>query len=245
LSAVGIYGGTFDPIHLGHLHVITQLLQRDIIDHLLIVPAGQPLLRADAPVATAAQRRAMCQLAIGSLWNDVANISHGKNPEVLDYPTQKPEKLLDRIIRSASDEGDLVADFFVGSGTTAAVAEKLGRKWIVSDLGKFSIHTTRKRMINVQRQLKADGKDFRAFEILNLGKYERQHYIGINENLRLEEQLKQVEAREQEFVTLILNAYNADTADGFKTFQGKKTHFIKHTFSIMNSFLSNPFSRSS
>jgi DNA modification methylase len=163
------------------------------------------------------------QLAIGSLWNDVANISHGKNPEVLDYPTQKPEKLLDRIIRSASDEGDLVADFFVGSGTTAAVAEKLGRKWIVSDLGKFSIHTTRKRMINVQRQLKADGKDFRAFEILNLGKYERQHYIGINENLRLEEQLKQVEAREQEFVTLILNAYNADTADGFKTFQGKKS----------------------
>ncbi len=163
------------------------------------------------------------QLAIGSLWNDIANISHGKNPEVLDYPTQKPEKLLDRIIRSASDEGDLVADFFVGSGTTAAVAEKLGRKWIVSDLGKFSIHTTRKRMINVQRQLKEDGKDFRAFEILNLGKYERQHYIGINENLRLEEQLKQVEAREQEFVTLILSAYNADTADAFKTFQGKKS----------------------
>ncbi len=64
------------------------------------------------------------------------------------------------------------------------MAEKLGRKWIVSDLGKFAIHTTRKRMIGVQRQLKAEGKDYRAFEILNLGKYERQHYIGVNPNLR-------------------------------------------------------------
>jgi len=99
--------------------------------------------------------------------------------ERIGYPTQKPEALLERIIRASSNEGDLVADFFCGSGTTAAVAEKLGRKWIVSDLGKFAIHTTRKRMIGVQRQLKAKGQNYRAFEILNLGKYERQHYIGI------------------------------------------------------------------
>ena len=90
--------------------------------------------------------------------------------------------------QASSNEGDLVADFFCGSGTTAAVAEKLGRKWIVSDLGKFAIHTTRKRLIGVQRQLKAEGKDYRAFEILNLGKYERQHYIGVNPNLREAEQ---------------------------------------------------------
>jgi DNA modification methylase len=143
--------------------------------------------------------------------------------ERTEYPTQKPEKLLEYIIRSATNENDIVCDFFVGSGTTAAVAEKLGRKWIASDLGKFGIHTTRKRMISVQRELKAEGKDFRAFEILNLGKYERQHYIGINENLRLEEQQKQIQAREQEFVGLILNAYKADIAEGFKTFQGKKS----------------------
>ena len=80
-----------------------------------------------------------------------------------------------------------------GSGTTLAIAEKLGRKWIGSDLGKFAIHTTRKRLIGVQRALKADGKDFRAFEILNLGKYERAHYIGVNLNLRQEEQQKQLE----------------------------------------------------
>jgi DNA modification methylase len=77
-----------------------------------------------------------------------------KSSEKCDYPTQKPESLLERIIKASSNEGDLVADFFCGSGTTAAVAEKLGRKWIVSDLGKFAIHTTRKRMIGVQRKLK-------------------------------------------------------------------------------------------
>ena len=105
-----------------------------------------------------------------------------------DYATQKHEQLLERILKASSNEGDLVADFFCGSGTTAAVAEKLGRKWICADLGKFAIHTTRKRMIGVQRQLKAEGEDYRAFEILNLGKYERQHYIGLNPNLREVEQ---------------------------------------------------------
>ncbi len=99
--------------------------------------------------------------------------------ERVNYPTQKPEKLLERIIKASSNEGDLVADFFCGSGTTCAVAEKLGRKWIGSDLGKFAIHTTRKRLIGVQRQLKAERRPWRAFEILNLGKYERQHYIGL------------------------------------------------------------------
>jgi DNA modification methylase len=156
------------------------------------------------------------------VWN-FGIISQRDKTERVDYPTQKPEELIERIIKASSNEGDLVADFFCGSGTTAAVAEKLGRKWINSDLGKFSIHTTRKRMIGVQRALKSEGKDFRAFEILNLGKYERQYYIGINENLRLEEQYKQVEARENEFVSLILNAYKADIAEGFKTFQGKKS----------------------
>jgi nicotinate-nucleotide adenylyltransferase len=67
LSRVGIYGGTFDPIHLGHLHVITQLFEKDLVDQLLVVPAGEPLLRDNAPIASAAQRRAMCQLALSDL----------------------------------------------------------------------------------------------------------------------------------------------------------------------------------
>ena len=78
---------------------------------------------------------------------------------------------------ASSNENDIVADFFCGSGTTAAVAEKLGRKWIVSDLGKFAVHTTRKRLLGVQRSARRR-KTYRAFEILNLGKYERQHFVA-------------------------------------------------------------------
>ena len=147
--------------------------------------------------------------------NPVAN-------ERLDYPTQKPEALLERIIKTSSNKGDIVMDIFSGSGTTEAVAEKLGRKWIGADLGKFAIHTTRKRLIGVQRQLKAEGKDYRAFEILNLGKYERQHYIGVNPNLREAEQRKQLEEKEAAFLDLILRAYRAEKTDGFASFHGKK-----------------------
>ena len=158
---------------------------------------------------------------ISTLWTDVKFIDSWGD-EALSYPTQKPEALLERIIKASSNEGDLVADFFCGSGTTPAVAEKLGRKWICADLGKFAIHTTRKRMIGVQRQLKADGKDYRAFEILNLGKYERQHFIGVNPNLREEEQQKQLQEKEAAFLDLILNAYRAEKVEHFAAFHGKK-----------------------
>jgi DNA modification methylase len=158
---------------------------------------------------------------VDSVWDDIPPV----NPQAIErvnFPTQKPEALLERVIKASSNEGDLVVDVFCGSGTTAAVAEKLGRKWIVTDLGKFAIHTTRKRMIGVQRQLKAEGKGYRAFEILNLGKYERQHYIGINPNLREAEQQKQLEEKEAAFVDLILRAYRAEKVDGFTTFHGKR-----------------------
>jgi len=158
---------------------------------------------------------------VDDLWDDVYPVN-SQAEEVVGYPTQKPIKLLERIIKSSSSEGDIVADFFVGSGTTTAVAEKLGRKWIASDLGKFSVHTTRKRLIGVQRQLKREEKNWRAFEILNLGKYERAHYIGVNTNLREVEQQKQLEQKEAKFLELILHAYKADKVEQFKTFQGKK-----------------------
>jgi len=156
-----------------------------------------------------------------NLWTDISPINSQAH-ESQGYATQKPEKLLERIIKASSNEGDLIADFFCGSGTTAAVAEKLGRKWICTDLGKFGIHTTRKRMIGVQRQLKADGKDYRAFEILNLGKYERQHYIGVNPDLREEQRVQQLAAKEAAFLDLILRAYRAEKTDGFASFHGKR-----------------------
>lgn len=166
-----------------------------------------------------------------TVWSDIKQVyadpraykaNQEAHSEILGYPTQKPEALLERVITASSDEGDLVADFFCGSGTTAAVAENLGRKWIVADLGKFAIHTTRKRMIGVQRQRKEREEDYRSFEILNLGRYERQHFVGVNPNLRDEEQQQQLEAKEQEFLTLILNAYKAEATDNFPPFHGRR-----------------------
>ncbi len=157
---------------------------------------------------------------IQSVWTDILPSKTGA--ELVGYPTQKPEALLKRVLEASSKPGDLIADFFVGSGTTAAVAEKLGRKWICTDLGKFAVHTTRKRMVQVQRELKAADEPYRAFEILNLGKYERQHFVGINPNLREAEQQAQREKKEADFLALILRAYRAEKVDGFATFHAKK-----------------------
>ncbi len=107
----------------------------------------------------------------GSVW-DVPILQGGD--ENIGYPTQKPEALLERIIKASSNEGDLVADFFCGSGTTGAVAERLGRRWILADLGRFAIHTTRKRLIQLQSELHSGEKPYRAFDVYNLGRYERQ-----------------------------------------------------------------------
>jgi hypothetical protein len=147
-------------------------------------------------------------LQVQSIWSDVNKIHHLAN-ERLDYPTQKPEELIRRIISTSTNPDDLVADFFCGSGTTAAVAEKLGRKWIATDLGKFGIHTTRKRLIGVQREAKAAEKDFRAFEVLNLGRYERQAYLNIGGRLSPDERTQALSRKEQEFRELILRAYKA------------------------------------
>ena len=156
-----------------------------------------------------------------SLWSDISNVN-SQSSERLDYPTQKPETLIERIIKASSNEGDIVLDCFAGSGTTAAVSEKLNRKWICSDLGKFSIHTTRKRMIGIQRELKKNKKNWRAFEILNLGKYQRQHYIFDGKNVRDEIKTEQRKIKEKEFENLILEAYRATSVDGFSTIHGKK-----------------------
>jgi len=96
------------------------------------------------------------------------------NTEKVGYDTQKNENLLERIILASSNDDSIVADFFCGSGTTLAVAERFGRKWIGADLGRFSIHTTRKRMLQVQRELHSSGKPYRSFDVYNLGRYERQ-----------------------------------------------------------------------
>ncbi len=157
---------------------------------------------------------------IGDIWDDINSVNQVAK-ERLDYPTQKPEALLERILLASSNEGDLVADFFCGSGTTAAVAEKLGRKWICTDLGKFAIHTTRKRLIQVQRERKAVDETFRAFEVLNLGRYERQIYLNVSGRLTGKKKEQALARREQEFRDLILKAYRAEPLPDAGFFHGK------------------------
>lgn len=158
------------------------------------------------------------------VWTDIQSIQSAAT-ERMDYPTQKPEALLERIIKASSKEGDLVADFFVGSGTTAAVAEKLGRKWIATDLGKFGIHTTRKRLIGVQREKKAAEQDFRAFEVLNLGRYERQAYLNVGGRLSGEQKAQALTQKENEFRDLILRAYKATEFGGTEGTQAQDGFF--------------------
>jgi site-specific DNA-methyltransferase (adenine-specific)/adenine-specific DNA-methyltransferase len=91
----------------------------------------------------------------------------GNSKQNVNYGTQKPEKLLERIIKVSSDENSIVADFFCGSGTTGAVAEKLNRKWIISDLGKPACMISRKRLID---------QDSKPFLFESIGDYQKEQY---------------------------------------------------------------------
>ena len=103
---VGLYGGTFDPIHNGHLHVIQQLIARKIVDHLLVLPAGQPRLRDNEPRATGAQRRAMCQLAVNELPADIKKFVEVNPIEVL---REGPSYTIDTVEAVAQNyEGDTI-----------------------------------------------------------------------------------------------------------------------------------------
>ena len=115
-----------------------------------------------------------------------------------------------------------MADFFCGSGTTLAVAEKLGRKWIGCDLGRFAIHTSRKRLIGVQREARKAGTAYRSFEILNLGKYERQYFVGIDPNVPEPQRRVQSIQREEHYVNLILSAYKGERVFQNPPFHGRK-----------------------
>jgi len=106
-------------------------------------------------------------------WNDIATIGYS-HTQITGYPTQKPEKLLERIISASSNKGDIVLDAFAGSGTTLAVAEKLGRRWIGIDCGKLAIYTIQKRMLNLKSEIGNKGKPqkSKAFTLYNAGLYD-------------------------------------------------------------------------
>ena len=152
----------------------------------------------------------------------VPDINIGNSNEKTGFDTQKTEDLLSIFILASSDPGDLVADFFCGSGTTLAVAEKLGRRWIGCDLSRYAIHITRKRLLEIEnsKDLENEGKKYgkkaRPFEILNLGKYERQLW-----------QIKTFTAKDEkqalfEYLAFILKLYGAEPISGFSFIHGKK-----------------------
>lgn len=162
--------------------------------------------------------RAPAELRISdSVWSGLPIYSAANN-----YPTEKNERFLEEVLTLSTKSGDLVADFFCGSGTTLAVAEKLGRKWIGCDLGRFAIHTTRKRLIGVQRQLKSEDKPYRSFEILNLGKYERQYFVGIDPTLPEAQRRIVTIQKEEHYLSLILSAYKAERLIQMPPFHGRK-----------------------
>jgi len=157
-------------------------------------------------------------VVLQDIWTDVYRQSA---PE---YPTQKPEALLERLIKASSNDGDLVLDCFVGSGTTAVIAEQLGRRWIACDLSRFAIHTTRKRMLGIP--------NVKPFVVQNLGKYERQEWqvaeFPTNGKDRLEEQRE----REAAYRQFILDLYHAKPITGHTWLHGAKGGRMVHVGAV-------------
>ena len=151
-----------------------------------------------------------------SLWTDIPILSPTALERV-DYPTQKPEVLLERILKASANENDLVLDCFCGSGTTAAVAEKNNRRWIACDLSRFAIHTTRKRLLSID--------NVRPFVVQNLGKYERQQW-------QKAEFGDDAEARAVSYRDFILDLYQARSITGYTWLHGIKGGRMVHVGAV-------------
>ncbi|MFX1366110.1 MAG: site-specific DNA-methyltransferase [Promethearchaeota archaeon] len=132
------------------------------------------------------------------VWNDIPYV-RANTVEYQGFSTQKPERLLRRIILASSDKDDLVADFFCGSGTTLTVAEKLGRRWIGCDLNKHAIHMIRKRILNLAKSnnildwKKSYNKDPNSFKILSTKKKEIRQFIPrvlLDKDAKVEENIE-------------------------------------------------------
>ncbi|MFW6116232.1 MAG: DNA methyltransferase [bacterium] len=159
-------------------------------------------------------------------WPDCPKILSYNAAENWGYPTQKPESLIKRIIVGHSDEGDLVADFFCGSGTVGAVAEKLGRRWIMSDLSRFAIQTTRKRLLNLHAYSTASStlEDYhrptRPLEILNMGSYQKHKFT--------ENGYPPVE----QYIEFILKLYRAQRLEGYAFLHGRRGRRLVHVSGV-------------
>ncbi|HWP81844.1 MAG TPA: site-specific DNA-methyltransferase [Bacteroidota bacterium] len=155
---------------------------------------------------------------VQSVWTDIHPVN-SQAKEDTKYATQKPEALLERIIKASSNEGDLVLDCFCGSGTTAAVAEKLNRRWIACDLGRFAIHTTRKRLLQIP--------NVKPFVVQNLGKYERQQWASA-EFANPEDRA----AQERAYRKFIIELYHGQPINGYAWLHGVKAGRMLHVGAV-------------
>jgi adenine-specific DNA-methyltransferase len=155
---------------------------------------------------------------IDDVWLNLPSIQiMSYSGEKTGYPTQKNRDVLERIVGASSNPGDLIADFFVGSGTTADVAERLGRRWIAADLSRFAIHTTRKRLLSIDA--------VSPFEVRNLGKYERQLWQAAEFGDDAEHRV----ARYRQFV---LKLYGADPIEGYLWLHGLRRRRFVHVSTV-------------
>ena len=154
---------------------------------------------------------------VADMWTDIFDVNSVAE-ERTGYATQKPEALLSRVLGASSRSGVLVADFFCGSGTTLAVAEKLGRRWIGCDLGRWGIHVSRKRLLGIE--------NCKPFEVLNLGKYERQYWQGVSFGGAKDRPL--IEQALYEYFAFILKLYGAQPVAGLAHLHGKKGKAMVH-----------------
>lgn len=155
-------------------------------------------------------------VALQDVWTDIPPVSAFGGARV-EYATQKPEALLQRIITASSNVGDLVLDCFCGSGTTAVAAEKLGRRWITCDLGRFAIHTARKRLLS--------NPDIKPFVVQNLGKYERQQW-------QVQEFGEASEEKLHAYRSFILSLYRSRELSGNAWLHGVKAGRMVHVGSV-------------
>ena len=151
---------------------------------------------------------------VDSVWR-LRCLQPANKKEWVSYATQKPVDLIERILSIASEPGDLVLDAFVGSGTAAVAAERQGRRWIAIDLGRYSIHVTRKRLLEEQ--------GCRPFELLNLGKYERQYW----QDMTFGKGHGQHKAL-QEYVHFVLELYRAELTSGLAHIHGQRGGCMIH-----------------
>ena len=161
---------------------------------------------------------------VDNVWR-IRCLQPANKQEWVNIETQKPVDLIERIVSVSSNDGDLVLDCFCGSGTSLVAAERMKRRWIGCDLGRFAIHTTRKRLLDIP--------NVRPFVVQNLGKYERQLWqVGEFGNGKEQATRQEIAERQRAYTSFILELYHATPIQGYTWLQGIKSGRMVHVGAV-------------